>query len=576
MALSFSLPVVLTGVDRLTAPLGRATGALGKFGDKAKKTGRKLTAGLTLPIIAFGAASVATALSFDKGLNLVSARTGVVREDMRELEDQAISLGASTAFSARQATDAMGFFAQAGLEVNEIMAVTPQVLNLAAAASMDLGETAIVLTGAMKGYALGVDQSLRVTDVLALTTNRAATDLRQLSEGFTMAGPTARSAGIEFETTAAILGVLADNQFKSTMGGTALRGAIVRLIKPAAEARAAFRNLKIKKEDILAADGTLKDFLGTLDLLRANNAKPAQIFSIFGLRAGPAMLSILAQGTSGIRELNQELLDRTVPAARIADLQLQGATGAVVRLKSSFEGLLISIANSGLLAAFEVVVVKVTGIVRAIGQMNPRVLKIGTIIAGVLAVIGPALIILGAFAAAIVSIGAAWAIVTPAFTAVAGFITAVLIPAIVTLVVTFWPVILVVFALVAAGMVLKQNWGRITSALKAMWFGLKVAAALVFGFIKDTFLGLVNLLPDWVINLFKGDSPKVSASITETVNASSLDRAVGAKPGGPPAGDRGAHVRVSFEDLPVGARVDAESDPDFPVDVETGFAMVAG
>jgi TP901 family phage tail tape measure protein len=68
----------------------------------------------------------------------------------------ALKMGADTAFSAQQASDAFLQLLSSGSSTAEAMATLPAVLDLAAASGMDLGVTADVLTDIMKQFGLSV------------------------------------------------------------------------------------------------------------------------------------------------------------------------------------------------------------------------------------------------------------------------------------------------------------------------------------------------------------------------------------------------------------------------------------
>ena len=63
----------------------------------------------------------------------------------------------------------------------------------------------------------------------------ANTNLLQLGEAFTYAGPLAKAAGFAFEETAAALALMGNAGYQGSLAGTSLRGAIVRLLTPTTE-----------------------------------------------------------------------------------------------------------------------------------------------------------------------------------------------------------------------------------------------------------------------------------------------------------------------------------------------------
>ena len=161
----------------LNAGIARARQSAQKLSQDFQRVGRRLSLGLTLPILGVQAAILKMAGEFEKGMNQVQALTGATEKQFAALEEQAKELGATTQFSAGQAADAMGFLAQAGLDANEIIGTMPATLNLAASAQIGLAQTADLLTNIMKGYGRGVEDTTEITDILTLTFISSNTNL---------------------------------------------------------------------------------------------------------------------------------------------------------------------------------------------------------------------------------------------------------------------------------------------------------------------------------------------------------------------------------------------------------------
>ena len=80
---------------------------LKKVGEGISSVGKKLTAGLTLPIAGVAVASAKTAGDFEAAMNQVSAISGATGKDLQSLEDLAKDMGATTKFSASESAEAL-------------------------------------------------------------------------------------------------------------------------------------------------------------------------------------------------------------------------------------------------------------------------------------------------------------------------------------------------------------------------------------------------------------------------------------------------------------------------------------
>ena len=89
-----------------TATSGQKMEALGGV---MKSAGANLTKFVSVPLLGVGALSIKTAGDFQAGMSKVSALSGATGSDLKMLEDKAKEMGATTKFSATEASDALIF-----------------------------------------------------------------------------------------------------------------------------------------------------------------------------------------------------------------------------------------------------------------------------------------------------------------------------------------------------------------------------------------------------------------------------------------------------------------------------------
>ncbi len=280
--------------------------------------------------------SLRVAAEFEAGMNRVKALTQATRAEFALLEEKAKTLGSTTVFSARQVTDAMGFLAQAGFSVNEIVGSMRDTLNLAAAAGLDLGTAADIVSNVMSGFGIRVEDLGSAVDVLAKASISANTDLLQLGQAMKLAGPVAKQFGLTFEETTAAIALMGNAGFQSTLAGTALRGALIRLAASA----------KKFGVDVFDARGKLLPLVEIMNRLRTAGLRDTEMFELLGQRAGPAFAALLSQGEKALERLTIELKESGDTAEDIAKTKMKGLKGAVVELSSAWEGLQIELAKT--------------------------------------------------------------------------------------------------------------------------------------------------------------------------------------------------------------------------------------
>lgn len=335
-------------VQKTGKQVGRTAGTMTRaFGAVRGGISRTLGSVFNLrnAIIGLGAVAVIRTVvksfaDFETQMNRVRVLTGATGTDFSSLTDLALELGRTTAFSAKQSADAMGFLAMAGFEVDEVIGALPRTLELAAAAQLELGDAADIVTNILTGLQIPLEDLGKANDVLVKAFTSTNTNLQQLGQAFKFVGPIATSAGLQFEEVTAVLGLLGNAGIQASMAGTTLRGSIAKLLNPSAEAVKVLERLGVTAVD---SSGKLVPFSDVIEQLGKGGATTADIFKIFGQRAGPGVAVLLSQGSAAIRELTKELEGAGGAAKEAAEVQLEGLNGALIKMKSAVEGAAISI-----------------------------------------------------------------------------------------------------------------------------------------------------------------------------------------------------------------------------------------
>jgi TP901 family phage tail tape measure protein len=205
---------------------------LDALGSAMTSTGSTLTKTVTTPLVALGTAAVATASNFDTGMSKVQAISGATSDEVQELRDKAIEMGAKTKFSASEAADAFTYMAMAGWDTADMLDGIEGIMSLAAADGLDLATTSDIVTDALTAFGLSASDSSHFADVLAKASSSANTNVSMLGESFKYVAPVAGALGMSVEDTAVALGLMANSGIKSSQAGTTLRTSLTRLVEP--------------------------------------------------------------------------------------------------------------------------------------------------------------------------------------------------------------------------------------------------------------------------------------------------------------------------------------------------------
>lgn len=283
-----------------------ASSRLKKIGDGLTKVGDKLTTHVSLPLLAVGGVALKTGMDFEAEMSRVKAISGATGDEFKLLEDQALSLGQSTAFSASECAEGMENLASAGFSVNEITEAMPGLLDLAASSGEDLASSSEIAASTLRGFGLEAKTAGHVADVLAKNaadTNAAVADT---GEAMKYAAPVAHSFGLTMEEVTAAIGLMANAGIKGSQAGTTLRASLTRLAKPAKPAKEAMEAIGFSAFDSsgkMKSLSTITEELTECTKNMTDQQKNATIATIFGQEALSGILSLMDAGPEKINEL---------------------------------------------------------------------------------------------------------------------------------------------------------------------------------------------------------------------------------------------------------------------------------
>lgn len=321
--------------------------------------------------------------NFEQSMSRVQAITRATDAEMAQLRSTARELGATTEFSAAQAAEGLTFLGMAGFSAAESIEAIPAVLDLATAASMDLGRAADISSNIMSAFGVAADQATSVTDLLAAASSRANTDVNQLGDAMKYVGPIAQALGVSMNDTAAAIGVLSDAGIQGGQAGRNLRNIMSSLVNPTTGAQRALDRLGVSLADV---NPETNDLTTIIRRLRDAGLDTASAMEIFGSMTGSSILA-LTESVDTLDELTEALSDVEGEAARMAETMRDNLRGDIDSLKSAVSGLILSMGDSGLNAVLRLLVTTITEVVRAfawvidmIGMVAMEFLGLGAII----------------------------------------------------------------------------------------------------------------------------------------------------------------------------------------------------
>ena len=304
-----------------------------------KRSMTRLASAATVAFAAVAGKALLMASGYDAAMRSVQAKTGATGALLDKLSEQAREMGRTTVHSATEAARGQAFLAQAGFEANQVLAALPGTLNLATAGELALSRAADIASNVLTGFALKVSEADRVADVLALTAKSTNTNVEQMGNAMKFAATVAAAADADFEETAAAIGLLANAGLQGEMGGTALRGAMSKLLNPTKAAQKILDKLGISA---VTSTGKLKPLHVIVGQFEKAGLTAGDALKIFGQRAGPGLLALVSQGSDALVDLTGELKNAKGTAKKTADIMGGGLWGAIKKIQSIVESAWIS------------------------------------------------------------------------------------------------------------------------------------------------------------------------------------------------------------------------------------------
>lgn len=345
---------------------------------------------------------------FEEGMSNVEALSGSTGQELTDLSDLAKELGATTKFTAQEASDAMGYMAMAGWSASDMLSGMDGVMQLAAASGEDLATVSDIVTDNLSAFGLTAADTAHFSDVLAAAATNSNTSVSVMGETFKMSASVAGALGYSVEDVAVAVGLMANSGVKGSIAGTALKNTFNGLLEGVTLTGAAFGEYEYSA---VQADGTMKDFGSTIEELRGyfdqmteaervNNA-----IAIAGERGYNGLLAVLNATDEDYASLTASINDCSGAAEKMASIKMDNMNGQITLMQSAWDGLKVSIGEQftpAMTKAYKLLTDVLTTVNEFV-QKHPIIVKVIAAVAVGLAAASAALAayVLGAKAAAL-------------------------------------------------------------------------------------------------------------------------------------------------------------------------------
>lgn len=274
-------------------------------------------------------------VKFEFANSRLAAILGTTSDKIKELTSDAQRLGATTKYTASEATELQIELAKLGFTRKEILESTEAVLKFAQATGAELSDAAALSGAALRMFNADTKETERYVSAMAVATSKSALSFSYLATALPIVGPVAKAFNFTIEDTLALLGKLADAGFDASMSATATRNILLNLADSGGKLAKALGGPVRTLPELVVGLKKLKD--ENIDLaktLELTDKRSVSQFNTF-LRAADSLLPLREQITGVDGEL-----------ANMAHTMGDNVQGALANLSSAWEAFMLSFSES--------------------------------------------------------------------------------------------------------------------------------------------------------------------------------------------------------------------------------------
>ena len=256
-------------------------------GDKVKGVGEKMTVGVTAPIIAAGAASLAAFGEVDEALDTIITKTGATGKVADSLGESFKKVGANTHLPLQTVGEAIGEVnTQFGFMDKKLEDSTNYLLQYAEINDTDVSQSAVMARQAIEAYGLEYDDLNSVLDVTTKTSQNTGQSVDDLMQKAIDGAPQIKQLGLSFNEGVTLMGQFEQAGVDSGAALSSLSKATVAYAKDGKTLSQGMGELQDK----------IKNASSETDAINAAS-------EVFGTKGGPRMADAIRRGTLNLEEL---------------------------------------------------------------------------------------------------------------------------------------------------------------------------------------------------------------------------------------------------------------------------------
>ncbi|MBQ8933931.1 MAG: phage tail tape measure protein [Lachnospiraceae bacterium] len=471
-------------------------------GDKMKNVGEGMTKYVTAPLAGGAGAAVAAFKEVDSGMDIIVKKTGATGDALDAMKDSAKNLAKSIPTDFETAGAAIGEvktrFRATGQELEDL---SGKFIKFAELNDTDVSDSVDKVQKAMEAFEMPASEAGNMLDILNKVGQDTGISMDKLEKSLVANAPQLKAMGFNATQAATFVGQLEKSGIDSNKAMTGLNKAIVNGAKEG-------KTLPQVMDDIQTS------IVGASNETDAMNAA----VEIFGAKAGPAIATAARNGALDFQALANSALDASGSVENTFDETLDPADKFTMMLNNlkvtGYEvgGTILELVTP----ALEKFAIWLKNVTDKWKEMDPQTQQFIIKAAGIVAVAGPVITILGGI------VGKVGLLITHLPTLIGAFSKVSSVVGIASKAFTFMTgpvgaIILAIGAAIAIGVLLYKNWDKIKEKAGALkdWIvskftAMKDGVKKIFGSIKDAMVKPIEKAKD----LIKGIIDKIKGFLS--------------------------------------------------------------
>lgn len=369
-----------------TSILPKMSSGLGKVSSGLDTIASKTTP-VSVGVTAVFAKGIQAATNFNGKMTEIQALlsdgtpAGVLSKQMETLSSKSKKWAQQYGIDTSSINEGMEEMIKRGYNFNQTVGAMPSVLDAARASGDDFGTVMSSSTAILEQFGLKTNDTAsmmkntqRVTDSLTFVANKTSAGFSDMGTAMEYVGPVANSLGMSLEETSSAIGLLSNNGIEGDKAGTALRGALSRLLKPTKESSVAFKALGVNLDEWKKGNIGLPDMLDTIKKSTegmTDAEKSSLVAKAFGTQAQTGMNILIHQGGDALRDLTKETQNATGYTKKLADQMNDSDKNAFNKAKASLEVLAINLGQK-LLPSIVPIVKEIDNLAGSFEKLSPE------------------------------------------------------------------------------------------------------------------------------------------------------------------------------------------------------------